>query len=58
MVWKEPGRKTRPQLLLTWRDVRLLVEPNIGLAGLGQRYGLSEDEGKGLFPHSSNNSLW
>ena len=56
MMWKETG-KSRPTIYLTWRDVRQLVEPGIGLGGLGRRYGLGSEEGKGLFPHSGNNNI-
>ena len=56
MKWKETGI-SRPTIYLTWRDVRQLVEPGIGLGGLGRRYGLGSEEGKGLFPHSGNNNI-
>ena len=58
MSWTSTERNLMSQGLWTCRDVRQLLEPNLSLEGLGQRYGLSQDEGKGLFPHSWNNSLW
>ena len=58
MSWTLKEKNSRSQGFLTWRDVRQLLEPNLSLEGLGQRYRLSQDEGKGLFPHSWNNSLW
>lgn len=58
MTWTTRSRKSPAvKLLLTWRDVRNLLEPNLSLAGLGKRYGLSANEGKGAFPHSSNKCL-
>ena len=59
MVCRIKGPKSRrSRIYLTWKDVRNLVEPSIGLGGLGRRYGLADEMGKGLFPHSSNSSLW
>ena len=58
MSWTSREGKTRSQVFLTWRDVRQLLEPNLSLAMLGQRYGLNESQGKGLFPHSWSDSIY
>ena len=50
--------KAKSKCYLTARDVRQLVEPNLSLARLGERYWLDGDGGKELFPHSSNSCLW
>ena len=50
--------KAKSKCYLSARDVRQLVEPNLSLARLGERYGLDGDGGKGLFPNSSNLCLW
>lgn len=51
-------RKSPDAKFLTFRDVRNLVEPNLNLRNLGRRYGLADDIGKGVFPHSSNRCIW
>ena len=57
IIWTGSG-KAKSKVYLTCRDVRQLVEPTISLEGLGKRYGLDGEGGKGLFPHSSNACLW
>lgn len=57
IIWTRKD-KVKSKVYLTCRDVRQLVEPTISLDGLGKRYGLDGEGGKGLFPHSSNACLW
>ena len=58
MTWTRVVYKTRNTMFLTFRDVRNLVEPSLNLRNLGRRYGLADNDGKGVFPHSSNRCLW
>ena len=59
MTWtRRLNKKPCSTMYLTFRDVRNLVEPSLSLAGLGRRYGIQDNEGKGTFPHSSNRCLW
>jgi len=58
MTWTRTYRGNRSTLFLTFRDVQNLVEPSLNLRNLGRRYGLDENEGKGVFPHSTNHCLW
>lgn len=44
-------------LFITFKDLRNMVEPNINLDLLSQRYDIPTDIAKGIFPHSRNTSV-